>query len=402
MQFPMRPTLHLDKLPLPPPSKGFAHLTNRALISIYGVDAARFLQGLTTANIQSSPSRPVYFSAFLNAQGRVLYDVFIYPEPPQLSVFPHPAVERDGTPGFLIDADKAQVEDLHSHLKKFKLRAKIKMRVLDPMEADVWSTWTDEDVSSPSYPAPLPPSTKCSPRITKSQWSAMLKFPDPRLPSLGHRIIALKGKPPRFKHLHGAPASCETYEIRRILHGIPQGAREILSGEALPQESNLDYMSGIDFRKGCYVGQELTIRTHHTGVVRKRILPVQLYRADAKYPPHNLEYDMWTKLEMPSQGQNITRVDPKGRSAGKWLGGVGNVGLALCRLETMTDIKLTEEGGGWSPKHEFKMSWRTEGDNGEEREVKVKAFVPEWYRRGESKGILPGLASRMNKQNDFI
>ena len=148
----------------------------------------------------------------------------------------------------------------------------------------------------------------------------------------------------------------------------------------MPQESNIDYMGGIDFRKGCYVGQELTIRTHHTGVVRKRILPVQIYSAEGNSkPPDQLMYDDGTKISLPPKGANISRVEKKGRSAGKWLGGVGNIGLALCRLELMTDTVLTGEGSQWSPEHEFRVAWEPE-EGVEGGEVRVKAFVPDWHR----------------------
>ena len=87
-------------------------------------------------------------------------------------------------------------------------------------------------------------------------------------------------------------------------------------------------------------------------------------------------------MEIPKTPCNIARLSTRGRSAGKWLKGVGNVGLALCRLEIMTDVKVTEEGGQWSPEHEFKISWVPEGEGqgAVQREVKVKAFVPEWHR----------------------
>jgi mRNA-decapping enzyme subunit 2 len=180
--------------------------------------------------------------------------------------------------------------------------------------------------------------------------------------------------------LPGEEQSLSTYTLRRILHGIPEGQGEIIRETALPMESNMDIMNGIDFHKGCYVGQELTIRTHHTGVVRKRILPVQLYYMSD--PPPEIDVPMYsaeTALVLPSAGSNISGVSArKGRSAGKWLGGIGNVGLALCRLEMMTDIVLTGESTQYSPDQEFKISSDTNGDVGE---VKVRAFVPPWTRQ---------------------
>jgi folate-binding protein YgfZ len=69
----------------------------------------------------------------------------------------------------------------------------------------------------------------------------------------------------------------EEYHVRRILNGVPEGIDDFIAGTSLPLECNLDYMNGVDFRKGCYVGQELTIRTYHKGITRKRIMPVQYF-----------------------------------------------------------------------------------------------------------------------------
>ena len=200
---------------------------------------------------------------------------------------------------------------------------------------------------------------------------------DGRAPDMGWRVVVAGDR-----EFEGSGRQVEGggYDARRMMMGVAEGQGEMLKEAALPQESNIDYMGGIDFRKGCYVGQELTIRTHHTGVVRKRILPVQLYPAEGDSgPPDKLTYDQDTKIALPPKGSNISRTDKKGRSAGKWLGGVGNVGLALCRLEMMTDTVLTGEGSQWSPEHEFKVAW--EPEEGKDRgEVRVKAFIPSWHR----------------------
>ncbi|KAL8811485.1 MAG: hypothetical protein Q9223_007522 [Gallowayella weberi] len=365
-------------LPPAPPPTGFARLTNRALILVYGRDAAHYLQGLTTSNIRDYPldSTSACFTAFLNAQGRVLHDVFIYPihHAPNVKTISH------DEPGYMIDVDENSADSLRSHLKRFKLRAKVEIRLSEPEEWHLYATWNDTNpnrntIPPPSQPAPL---------------HQTFSYLDTRAPTMGSRILTTSTNtrlPP------GPESSTQTYDIRRILTGVPQGPAEILPAEALPQESNIDYMSGIDFRKGCYLGQELTIRTHHTGVVRKRILPVQLYDVDDDKPPETLRYDDESSIVGPGAPQNIARVNTKGRSAGRFLRGVGNVGLALCRLETMTDVRLTMEEGGrgaglWSAEQEFKMAWKEEqeqegnndGEQKGEREVKIKAFVPEWHR----------------------
>ena len=265
----------------------------------------------------------------MNAAGRVLHDVFIYPDWD---------TEENEAPGFLIEVDANEVEALARHLKRYKLRAKVAIRVVDQGELSVWAYWRKRS------PPGIGPTTGGL---------------DQRAPDMGERIImSCEG----YRKDGRPQVESDSYEIRRMMMGVAEGPGEILKESALPQESNIDYMGGIDFRKGCYVGQELTIRTHHTGVVRKRILPVQIYAAAAEggspKPPDELTYERYLKIALPPKGANITPVDKKGRSAGKWLGGVGNIGLALCRLEIMTDTVLTGEGGQWSPEHEFKVAWR--------------------------------------------
>ena len=107
---------------------------------------------------------------------------------------------------------------------------------------------------------------------------------------------------------------------------------------------------------------------------------MQIYGSgDGEKPPDALRYDEDVKMVLPPRGANISRVDKKGRSAGKWLGGVGNIGLALCRSEVMTDTVLTGEGSQWSPEHEFKVAWEPQ-EGREGGEVKIKAFVPSWHK----------------------
>ncbi|CAF9915922.1 MAG: ccr4 associated factor [Alectoria fallacina] len=337
-----------------PSHTAFAQLPTRRLISLRGHDASHFLQGLITQNIPSQYASSCFYSAFLNASGRVLHDVYIYPD----------AKAEKEEPGFLIEVDSNEVEALARHLKRYKLRAKVGIRVIDEGELSVWATWGKQS------PCGFDSRTGCL---------------DQRAPDMGRRVI-VPGD--RKLEASGTQVGSGSYDIRRMMMGVAEGQGEILKESALPQESNIDYMGGINFRKGCYVGQELTIRTHHTGVVRKRILPVQIYPAEGdSKPPDGLTYTEDTKIVLPPKGANISRVDKKGRSAGKWLGGVGNIGLALCRLEIMTDTVLTGEGSQWSPEHEFKMAW--EPEEGKERgEVRVKAFVPNWHQsRAESQKL---------------
>lgn len=358
------PPLHLDA--------GHTRLTNRRLISLHGADAPKFLQGLTTNNVHTSRTSG-WYSAFLSAPGRVLWDVFIYPT----SWSRRYKAWLDGSTGrpraegdwsCFIEVDAAEVEACAKHLKRHKLRSKVEIRIVDEEEWGVFASWRDgnavEKITQEGQNVPPP--------------SSPIVLADPRVPGFGQRVLlSLKEAKSSFGDAlqdEDIPpeSNLETYTLRRHLSGIAEGQSEIIREHALPQESNIDYMSGIDFRKGCYVGQELTIRTHHTGVVRKRILPVQLYSQD-DFVPEELSYK--SGASVPPQGANIKKAEGAGRSAGKFLTGIGNVGLALCRLEMMTDVRLTAEAGMYKSGDEFRLAWDGGPDN-----VRIKAFVPEWHR----------------------
>lgn len=330
----------------PPPSIAYAHLTNRRLVNVEGPDASHFLQGLITANVPRKKLKRGFYSAFLNAAGRVLYDVFIYP-----------GLDRLGQlENFYIEVDASEVDALAKHLKRFKLRARTQVHVVDEGAMSVWALLgQDSD----------------APKMSQSVADCI----DKRAPGMGVRHILHAGMKPQDA---GEEIPAKSYDLWRILKGVAEGQGEIRKEVALPQESNIDYMGGIAFRKGCYIGQELTIRTHHTGVVRKRILPIQLYneKADSK---NEVIYDPLTEIRLPPRGAAISKVDHKGRNAGKFLGGIGNVGLALCRLETMTDTILTGVGFGWKPEDEFGIAWEAE-EGREGGEIKVKACIPEWHK----------------------
>ncbi|KAF4294029.1 hypothetical protein CNMCM8686_004580 [Aspergillus fumigatus] len=392
-----------NAVPSSPPRSGYARLTNRGLISITGVDSTTFLQGLITQNmlIANDPRRATRrtgtYTAFLNSQGRVLNDAFIYPMPKGDS-----ETDTTGDPAWLVEVDKNEVSSLLKHLKKHKLRSKLKLRALEDGERTVWSSWKDH--AEPRWAAYNLESESSSPFAPSSSVAGCI---DTRAPGFGSRLVTpgeedLRVHLPDEAQVAGSQVDLGTYTVRRMLHGIAEGQAEIIRESALPLECNMDMMRGVDFRKGCYVGQELTIRTHHTGVVRKRIVPVQLYANSAPQSGDTPVYDPSAAVALPPSGSNISKVDGrKGRSAGKFLGGVGNIGLALCRLEIMTDIVLTGEGSHYSPEQEFKISWSApeEGSSSatEPGEVKVKALVPPWLRDYISSGAR-NLARKVDNQ----
>ncbi|KAL3464166.1 hypothetical protein BJX64DRAFT_275914 [Aspergillus heterothallicus] len=381
--FSTSPQPRMQNTPQPPPQAGYARLTNRGLITISGLDSTTFLQGLITQNmfIANDPNRKVRhtgsYAAFLNSTGRILNDAFIYPLPPSEGASPDELT-------WLVEVDKSEVPSLLKHLKKHKLRAKLKLRALEEDERTVWAAWKNH--SEPRWAAYNLESPTSSPFPSSESVVGCI---DTRAPGFGARLVTpgavdLRTHVPDEAHVAGEEVGLDGYTIRRMLHGVAEGQSEILRESSLPLESNMDMQKAIDFRKGCYVGQELTIRTHHTGVVRKRILPVQLYEGDVGTltSTDGPVYDPSVKLSLPPSGSNISKVSARrGRSAGKFLGGIGNIGLALCRLEMMTDIALTGEGSLFTPDQEFKVSWSSpEETEGQDGEVKLKAIVPPWTR----------------------
>ncbi|KAI9713062.1 MAG: ccr4 associated factor [Bogoriella megaspora] len=373
-----RPELRKPFIPPYPAPSGCVELPRR-VISLHGDDAPKFLQGLITANVAPPSSHPQspFYTAFLSAQGRVLYDAFIYP-----MIGPRPKTQfgDDQWPdilgydsmqehGYLIDVDGQSASSLLTHLKRHKLRAKVKVRLLDEDDVEMWSTWHGDSDQPTHERYPSPPI------------SQMLYAADTRAAPLGRQLFAHRYMVPQrnccticdFNHLGEVePAD---YNLRRYFYGVPEGQDELQYDSALPHQSNIDLMGGIDFRKGCYVGQELTIRTQHTGVVRRRILPIQLYDKSSAEPP-SLEYNPDWKQPTPPKDASMSKVDSKGRSIGKFLSGIGNIGLGLCRIEAMTDVAVSAEGATFKAGDRFKVTW--EGDEGSE--TGVKAFVPEWLK----------------------
>ncbi|CCG81106.1 Putative transferase caf-17,mitochondrial [Taphrina deformans PYCC 5710] len=267
------------------------HLPHRSLISIKGRDTFKYLQALTTNNLSRPQSQ---YTSFLNAQGRVLYDAFIY---------------RTAESECLVEVDASLADGVVGHLGRYKLRSKFEMRRLDPSELGIYSLF-DQSAAAASVPA---------------AGSAESVLQDTRAPNFGTRIVS-SSCPSAALDLE--PSSVLEYVRHRYRHGVPEGPDELVPGRALPMESNIDYMNGLDFHKGCYLGQELTVRTYHTGVIRKRIVPVTV-------PPsaENRDAGPWSLETEGSQVTFPTESGVKARPAGRVLGGVGTLGLALLRLD---------------------------------------------------------------------
>ncbi|KAF8640114.1 hypothetical protein AX17_001350 [Amanita inopinata Kibby_2008] len=251
-------------------------------------------------------------------------------------------------------------------LKKYVLRSKVRIRDVTE-QYDVWASW-GSPVDTP-YDASVrewhwAPSGSIEPvwNNAGTEWpwgSDDCALFDRRAVGMGSRFLVKKGDRPRRASTHDVRLS-EDYAVHRILHGVPEGSIDIPPLQAFPMESNLDVMGGLDFRKGCYVGQELTVRTYHTGVVRKRILPVTIYEPQDR-PHDRLSVDP-SALSHPT-GLDIRPIvvekegsqsAPRPRGAGRLLTSSQGIGLALLRLEHVEavmkgalQLQFENEGKTW-------------------------------------------------------
>ncbi len=217
-----------------------ALLPDRGVVKVVGDDARRFLNGLATNDIgKVSPSNP-RFAALLTPQGKIIVD-FIVAEAPA----------ADGG-GFFLDCPRALATVLMDKLNFYKLRAKVIAENLSEV-LGVMAVWED-GTGDTEYG---------------------LCYPDPRLPALGMRVML----PPHLaaeaaEDLGATLVEPEAYEAHRIVLGVPRGGTDFTYGDTFPHEADMDQLAGVDFDKGCYVGQEVVSRVEHRSSARTRIVPV--------------------------------------------------------------------------------------------------------------------------------
>ncbi|CAA7259698.1 unnamed protein product [Cyclocybe aegerita] len=311
---------------MPPPlwqglvrkTPSIAPLANRGLLSITGSQSTDFLNGLLGSSVQE-PVRNQF------STGRVMYDVFLYAT----------------TNGYLLEYDMAPSEavSLSSYLKRHVLRSKVKIRSATE-EYDVWAAWgstKDHEWETKRHwhwerSGAVEPVWNGSPSWPWGTGEGIIL--DRRAVGMGRRLLVRKGEHPQDSSTHDIVPT-EEYVLHRIIRGVPEGAADIVPMQAFPMESNLDIMGALDFRKGCYVGQELTVRTYHTGVIRKRILPVVIQKLEqgvqiSHTPPLPLNLDIKPVIEKPG---------PRPRGSGKILSNQKGVGLALLRLEHVAGVQ---------------------------------------------------------------
>ena len=218
-----------------------AFLPDRGVVKVSGEDARNFLNGLVTTDVTELKPGLGRFGALLTPQGKITTDFLITEAP----------AGHGG--GFLLDAPRALAQALAAKLGFYKLRAKVAVENLSE-NLGVLAVWDGEPATKPD-----------------------LSFVDPRLPALGWRILVPEDLKQKVSDLIGADlVDASSYEAHRIAAGVPRGGLDFTYGDAFPHETNMDRLHGIDFDKGCYVGQEVVSRMQHRGTARTRTVKVIL------------------------------------------------------------------------------------------------------------------------------
>jgi tRNA-modifying protein YgfZ len=218
-----------------------AFLPDRGVVKVSGEDARNFLNGLITTDLTRLEPGKGRFGALLTPQGKIVADFLITEAP----------AGQGG--GILIDCPRALAADLSKKLGFYKLRAKVTVDNLSD-SFGVIAAWDGELAMQPD-----------------------LSFSDPRDLRLGWRIFAAETEAQAIARQIGADLVDSTeYEAHRIASGVPRGGLDFMYGDAFPHETNMDRLHGVDFDKGCYVGQEVVSRMQHRGTARTRTVRVTL------------------------------------------------------------------------------------------------------------------------------
>jgi folate-binding protein YgfZ len=272
-------------------SSGYVALPERGVIALQGADRIAFLQGLISRDLEQITVDRAGYGALLTPQGKFLFDFMIL---------------RTGD-ALLLDAERARLPDLLRRLTMYRLRAKVELQdaggryaVAAVLGEDVARRFELED--RPGACRPL---------------AEGIAFIDPRLVRLGVRVLLPPTTlGPTLEAQGFAPLEPEAYERVRITAGVPDGSRDLLTEKSTLLESGFEELHGVDFAKGCFVGQELTARMKYRGLVRKRLLPVVL------------------KGPRPEPG-TIIRLGE--REAGEMRSSIDGRGLALLRLDRIAE-----------------------------------------------------------------
>lgn len=269
-------------------------MPERGVLSVSGEDTRKFLQGLISNDTaRVAPDRALY-AALLTAQGKYLHDFFLV----QIG------------DALYLDCEAARRDDLARRLKMYKLRSKVVL----------------EDVTDRFAAYALPDAAALG--LGEEAGSARETnggslYVDPRHAGMGARALLPRDTAPATLAALGATeAGHDAIEHLRLTLGLPDGSRDLVVEKSILLENGFDELNGVDWKKGCYIGQELTARTKYRGLIKKRLLPVRI------------------EGPAPEPGTPVLLGD---QEAGEMRSASDGIGLAVMRLEFLD--KQAAEGG---------------------------------------------------------
>jgi folate-binding protein YgfZ len=291
-----------------------ALLPDRGVIKVIGDDARKFLHGLVTADMLGVAPGTARFCALLTPQGKIIADFFVTEAP-----------QAEGG-GFFLDIPRALAVMLVEKLNLYKLRAKVLIEDLTEI-LGVLAVWDGQGTTK---------------QATTKQG---LTYADPRLPALGSRVMLSPHRAAAAVSELGAElVSAEDYEAHRIALAVPRGGLDFAYGDAFPHEADMDQLGGVDFAKGCYIGQEVVSRIEHRGIARTRAVA--------------LRYDGAT----PENGAPITAGE---RQIGTMGSAARGRGIALIRLDRVAEAGPAALAAGGIPIRLIKPDWARFSSPGE-------------------------------------
>jgi folate-binding protein YgfZ len=296
----------------------FALLPERGILAVSGPDRRDFLQGLVSNDVEKLVSGRAVYAALLTAQGKYLHDFIM--------------VEQGET--IWLDAEAARLADLKRRLQMYRLRAKVE--ITERPELGVAAVFGDgalEALRLPGEPGAVRP------------FEEGVVLVDPRLAELGACVISDRLHLTRLAESGLTEADFAAYDCHRLALGVPDGSRDLVPEKSILLESGFEELNGVDWQKGCYIGQELTARTKYRGLIKKRLFPV---RIDGPSPS-------------PAPGALIM-LD--GKEAGEMRSARDGIGLALLRLEALAQKRpLMADTGTLTP---IQPTWmRLPGNDGQ-------------------------------------
>lgn len=272
--------------------KSFAVLEDRGVVSLRGADARPFLQGLVTNDVtRVTPDRAVW-AALLTPQGKYLHDFFI----------------AELMDALVLDCERARIPDLIRRLSLYKLRSKVDIMDDSADWAVAALIGTDADARA-----------LAGFEGRAGAFAGGVCYVDPRYGGVGARAILPRDAIPQLEAAGFARVDAGDYDLQRLVNGLPDGSRDLAVDKAYLMENGFDALHGIDWDKGCYIGQELTARMRYRATARRQLLPVEIAGT------------------APAPGTAIVLTDADGneKDAGEMRSARDGIGLALLRVDAL-------------------------------------------------------------------